>query len=111
MLVGFLQSVHLVLQIGFRFFLQCEELALHGLGVLRNLIYPFLAPLFDWGDFAIELDLHRAECGFERVRVFRLDLVDKANNAIMVIEVLAGTLQAAPFADYLSFETLIGHVC
>ncbi len=77
MLMGFLQSVHLVL---------------HGLGVLRNLIYPFLAPLFDWGDFAIELDLHRAECGFERVRVLRLDLVDESNNAVVVIEVLAGTL-------------------
>jgi hypothetical protein len=103
--MGFLQSVHLVLQIGFRLFFQCEDLPLHGL------IDTFLAFLFDRGHFAIELNLHRAECGFERVRVFRLDLVDESNNAVVVIEVLAGTLEAALFADDLSFKTLIGHVC
>ncbi len=57
------------------------------------------------------MDLHRAECGFERVRVLRLNLVDESNNAVVVIEVLAGALEAALFADDLRFEALIGHVC
>ncbi len=92
MLMRFLQRVNFALQSSF--------------GILCD-----LAPLLDRGDFAVELDLHSAECGFKSVRIFRLNLVDKANDAIMVIEVLAGTLQAAPFADDLRFEALIGHVC
>ncbi len=78
---------------------------------MRDLVVALLASLLDCCDFAIELDLHRAEGGFERVRILRFDLVDKAKNAVVAVEVLAGTLQATPFADYLGFQALIGHVC
>ncbi len=97
MAVRFFQRVYLALQTSF--------------GVLRDLVFALLASLLDCGDFAIELDLHRAEGGFERVRILRLDLVDESNNTVVCVEVLAGTLQAAPFADYLGFQALIGHVC
>ncbi len=77
-----------------------------GFDISRN-----LASLLNCSDFAVELDLHRAEGGFERVRVLRLDLIDKANNAVVAIKVFASTLEAAPFADDFGFEALIGHVC
>ncbi len=82
-----------------------------GFGISRDLVDAFLASLLDYGDFAVKLDLHRAEGGFERVRVLRLDLVDKANNAVVTIKVFAGALEATPFADDLGFEAIIGHVC
>ena len=80
-------------------------------GILRDLVDPFLASLFDRGYFAIKLNVHNAECGFKSVRVFRFHQVDKSNNAVVAIEILAGTLETASFADDLRFLALIDNVC
>ncbi len=92
--------VNLVLQTSFGMF-----------GILRDLVDPFLASLFDRGDFAIKLNVHNAECGFKSVRVLRFHQVNESNNAVVTIKILAGTLETASFADELSFLALVDNVC